>query len=433
MLKKRVNSIFLLISGIFFIITGALAIFAINDLFKIIIVIISYGLIFVGISLFILVLVKKDKSQYIQQLIKTAIDTFFGVFAISNTDLFISAIVFFFGLYFLCHAILHLINLYIYRIAKINGKLQIYFEFLLNFILSITIIFSEKNTRYVGLLLGIYFICIGIINITDFITEIIPKKTSTKIKRAIRIPLPILATLFIPRFLLKTINNVLQTEQSIDDFSYTKNNQIPDLFVIVHLANKGTATFGHVEIAFDDKIYSFGNYNRHSRMLFDSIGDGIIAVADKKAYMEYEITVQDRYLIEFGIKLTQTQKNKLIRVINNLITKDVEPYYPDLQLYEMGLIEAGNYHDISSDLYKLANAKFYRITKGPHKKFFVFKTNCVMLAEHILGSLGKNVIAINGIIAPGTYYEYLNTEFKKKTTNVITRKIYTKQNIDELK
>ena len=56
-----------------------------------------------------------------------------------------------------------------------------------------------------------------------------------------------------------------------------------------------------------------------------------------------------------------------------------------------------------------------------------------MLAEHILGSLGKNVIAINGIIAPGTYYEYLNTEFKKKNTNVITRKIYTKQNIDELK
>ena len=99
----------------------------------------------------------------------------------------------------------------------------------------------------------------------------------------------------------------------------------------------------------------------------------------------------------------------------------------------MGKIEAGNYHDISSDIYKLADAKFFKITKGPHKKFFIFKTNCVMIAEYILGSLGKNVIAINGIISPGTYYEYLNTEFKKRNTNVITRKIYTKDNIKEIK
>ena len=55
-----------------------------------------------------------------------------------------------------------------------------------------------------------------------------------------------------------------------------------------------------------------------------------------------------------------------------------------------------------------------------------------MIAEYILGSLGKNVVAINGIISPGSYYEYLNTEFKKRNTNVISRKIYTKDNIKDV-
>ena len=433
MLKKHINLFFLLCSGVFFLITGVTALISSQNLFKLIILTISYGLIFIGIIQLIIIIGKREKSKYVQQLIQTIIDVFFGMFAINNIDFFIRTIVFCFGLYFLCNSILNLINCYIYNIANIKGKLRIYLQFLLTFIFSLMLIYKpNENIKYVGLILGIYFIVLGIMYISDYISEIMPRRTTEKIKKAIRIPLPVLATLFIPRFLINAINEMLKIESNSSDFVALKNNDKPDIYVIIHLANKGSAAFGHVEIAMGDKIYSFGNYNKHSRMLFDTIGDGIIAVADKKEYMEYEVTIQNRYLIEFGIKLTDTQKKKAKEVITNLITKDTTPYYPDLQLYEMGKIEKGNYHDISSDMYKLANAKFYKITKGPHKKFFVFKTNCVMIAEYILGSLGKNVVAINGIISPGSYYEYLNTEFKKRNTNVISRKIYTKDNIKDV-
>ena len=433
LLKKHVNLLFLLVCGLFFLALGTIALTSSERLFQLLVIVISYSFILIGLLELGIVFIKREKPNYIQQLIKTTINVFFGLFAINNIHFFIKTIIFCFGLYFLCLSILNLINCYVYKIANIKGKYRIYCEFILTLVLSLLLMFKPyQNISYAGIIIGIYCLGLGIIYISDYISEIMPKKTTEKIKRAIRIPLPILATLFIPHFLIKSINKMLQVDNNQDNFFVTKNDEKPDLFVIIHLANKGSAAFGHVEIAMDDKIYSFGNYDRHSRMLFDSIGDGIIAVANKREYMEYEVTVQNRYLIEFGLKLTRTQKQKAENVINKLLSENTIPYYPDLQLYEMGKIPYNNYHDISSDMYKLAQAKFYKITKGPHKKFFVCKTNCVMLAEYILGSLGKNVIAVNGIISPGTYYEYLNTEFRKKKTNVISRKIYTKDNIDTL-
>src|SRR5699024_5600987 len=158
-------------------------------------------------------------------------------------------------------------------------------------------------------------------------------------------------------------------------FNASKSNLTPDIEVIIHLAKNGSASMGHVEVAFENKIYSYGNYNRQSRKLFDSIGDGIICIADKEKYIHYAIENKNRYLVIFGLSLTSEQKQKVQKRIQDLISTDTEDYYPDLQLYEMGKIPNGDFNDMSSDLYKLANAKFKRITRGKHKKFFVLKTN----------------------------------------------------------
>lgn len=433
MLKKHVNLTFLLLSGLFFVFIGIATIVSKGNILNILMIALFIGLIASsGIEL-LLVIIKKERSKYITQLIKTIINVFFGLFALNNLNFFTKTAIVFIGIYFLCHSILNLINLYIYRIANIKGKIRVSIEFLISFIAAIALMIKPyENLHYVAVVFGIYFTSIGIIYISDFISEVTPKKASNKIKKAIRIPLPIMVTMFIPKFLINDINEMIKVDKNNEDYFVYKNDEKPDIFVIIHLAKSGSASFGHVEVAMDGKIYSFGNYDRHSRILFDAIGDGVVAVADKKAYMEYEITVQNRYLIEFGLKLTDEQKKKAQLVIEKLITTNTIPYYPDLQLYEMGKLEKGDYHDISSDIYKLADAKFYKITKGPHKKFFVFKTNCVMIAEYILGSLGRNVIPINGIISPGAYYEYLNSEFKKKNTNVVSRKIYTKDNVNEI-
>ena len=86
---------------------------------------------------------------------------------------------------------------------------------------------------------------------------------------------------------------------------------------------------------------------------------------------------------------------------------------------------------MSSEIYKYANGKFYKIIKGKYKKFFVLKTNCAMVVDFVLSSIGKQILCVNGIITPGSYYDYLNARFKLKNTNVISRKVYTKNDFKE--
>ena len=51
-------------------------------------------------------------------------------------------------------------------------------------------------------------------------------------------------------------------------------------------------------------------------------------------------------------------------------------------------------------------------------------TNCCFLADDIIGKSGMDILSINGIITPGTYYDYLNRELKLKSSNVISKEIY---------
>ena len=102
-----------------------------------------------------------------------------------------------------------------------------------------------------------------------------------------------------------------------------------------------------------------------------------------------------------------------------------EDYYPDLQLSEMGLLPSEEYHDMSSEIYKFANGKFKKITAGKWKKFFVLKTNCTGLVETVLNGVGLHILEFNGLLTPGSYYDYLNKEFLKKHGKVVYRKIYT--------
>ena len=81
---------------------------------------------------------------------------------------------------------------------------------------------------------------------------------------------------------------------------------------------------------------------------------------------------------------------------------------------------------MSSDIYKFANGRYKKIIKGKNKKFFVLKNNCVIVAESILSTTGTSILNMNGLICPGAYYDYLNREFMKNNSIVITRKVYTK-------
>ena len=75
-------------------------------------------------------------------------------------------------------------------------------------------------------------------------------------------------------------------------------------------------------------------------------------------------------------------------------------------------------------MYNATGAKFYKFNSGKFKTYFVLNTNCVKLADEILGKCGINIIKISGIITPGAYYDYFDREFGFKKSNVVSKTIY---------
>lgn len=67
---------------------------------------------------------------------------------------------------------------------------------------------------------------------------------------------------------------------------------------------------------------------------------------------------------------------------------------------------------------------FGNLKVGKFKTYFVLNTNCVLLADTILGTSGIDILKVSGLIAPGTYYEYFEREFKRKRSKVVSKKIY---------
>lgn len=426
MAKEKINTITFLIVGLFLISTGVLLL--IENFLTLSTLILISGCLFCikGLIDFFNYIIKEEKRNIIN-IILSILHIIFGIICINNNSFVLTTVSRIFSIYFLFISITHLINYFIYLKYNIRGKLICIIKFIILFVLSISLLLKPIiNAKYLSIILSIYLILYGINAITNFLSEIIPLKTKNKVKRSINIQLPILFTAFIPPRLTRYINELLETEEE-NKFNSKKKNLTSDLEVLIHLAPNGSAAMGHVEISFKNKVYSYGNYDRHSRSLFDSIGDGVILIANKQKYIKYCIEKRERYIIEFGISLTDYEKEIVEERINKLINSNTIDYLSDKQLAEKGLIPNREFHDMSSEIYLEADGQYKKITSGKYKKFFVLKNNCAMVAQYILSSVGKEILAINGIISPGAYYNYLNKRFMMKNTNVISRKIYIKE------
>ena len=425
MLKSQIKNYTLLVIGIISIILSVLVLSNGTELLELVIYLIG-GLLIIT-NLLNLLLVPFKKYKFIDTLIKTTINVIFGISIMFFSKYIITSFTLIFALYTLLISIVNIISYVIYVENNIKGKLNVFINAITSLIFTVILLINPTlNIKYVLIILSIYLMLYGLKNIINFIFQILPKKITNKIKARIDFPIPLLIAMFIPKALLKEINEILKVDKE-KKFDYKKNDLKPKLFVIIHLAKSGSASFGHIEVSYNGKIYSYGNYNKHSRHLFDAIGDGIILVADKEKYIDYCIHNKKRYLIEFGIVLTEKEEKQIEKRINKLITENTEPFYSDLELYEKGKIMYDDFNDMSSEIYKYANGKYYRITKGKNKIFFVLKNNCAQVAEQILKGNGKRIIKLNGIISPGTYYDYLNQAFLMKNSNVVTKKVYMEE------
>lgn len=413
-MSKIINTIIHATSGLLFIIIGIIYIirnYTVYTLsFKLL------GILTLISSLLKLINLILKRKKVLTNILDIFLNTILGILFINKPNLFIYLSTKIFSMYALIQSLCGFINLIIYKQDKLKGKIYILTTSTLSLMLSITLMFSkDTNSIYICYIIGLYLILYGITIISSSIL------TKTKIV----LPLPIIFTMFLPNILIKRILKGINPKK-------INNNQDQDLEILIHLSKTGSASLGHVEFAFEDKVYSYACYNYLNRRLFGGIGDGIFGIFDKKAYLKYCICEKNRFILSYGVKLTNKEKENIIKEIDKLISTNTEIWYPEIKYYEDGLIEKKDFNEMANKIYKHANGKFYRFTKGKYKTFFVLRTNCATCVDNIFNAIGTKIINLEGIISPGTYYSYLEKEYHKKNSKIISKTLYTKELIEKL-
>lgn len=430
---KDVDAYYMTFSGILYLILGILfltqkeaVIFAVKNILNLLVILFAITAIFqiIGFSPN-----KEKRLTSISRLFGFLTNLTMASIIYFNPKLVVSIIPIFFGIYAFFSGIIRILIYMQYKKNKVERRFFILIESVVLMLIGIIIIIHPlASILPISKLIGVFFVLYGVTFIIDALLEGLSTETKNSFKRRIRINLPVLIVAFIPHKVLMKINKVLETEKlNEEDLVTSKENGEFDLEVLIHVAEKGVAAFGHVDIWFEGKVMTYGTYDEDTFKLAGIISDGVlIEVFDKIKYIEFSQEYLGKTIFGFGLRLNESQRNRVRDKIEE-IHKNLYEWNPKSKVdKERGIIPKTPHKDYASIVYENLNGKFYKFIKGPFKTYFAFNTNCVLLADTIVGQSGIDLIKIQGLISPGAYFEFFNREFSRKNSFVISRTIYYK-------
>lgn len=268
---------------------------------------------------------------------------------------------------------------------------------------------------------GLYFIVLGIQYLHDA-WDSVQSEVHYQWKRKIRVMLPPFLCVFLPDWAIGSINKYLAEGKSPDLFDMKLDDSTP-LKVMVHIGPEGLQKVGHICFAYEDVVYSYGNYDTDSFRLNQTLGDGTYFNVPLEKYIPNAMRVENNSIFEYGIHLTKDQRSEVEKRIKELEDRSYRWYckiekeegYDDFDSYRI---------DYPSRLHYRTGAKFYKLKRGKFKTYWVLGDNCASFIDMILGVLGSDVLSIRGIITPGTYFEFLETEYQKKGSPIVYRTVH---------
>lgn len=420
MYNKQINityeflmSLFLLFSGILLFQHGSMAL---QLLFNFV----GISMTATGILSLLRIFIKKLTKKEIQlPLSRAIVESTVGLLILFYPNLPISIFGFICGIYFMILAVIHFVTYTIDRRNKVSSRYRTFFLTIAYLIIGVLLVFSPYlYSSFVMNVIAVYFIFYGLSLLGDVAKELTPPSQKEKLKRRIRITLPIFVEALIPRMVLNDVNSFLQVdpEQKTDDlpdYQEKKDNKEYDLEIFVHITEKGFGAIGHIDLFFEGVCIAFGNYDADSLRLFETIGDGVLFVTEREKYIPFAIEQGQKTLFGFGLRLTDAQK-EAVRGRLDLIKEDLVPWNPPTY--------TGEDDSYSAKLNHAAPTRFFKFKEGTFKTYFVLGSNCVKLADFVIG--GAGIDKMNGIISPGTYFDYLNKEYASNRMLVVSKQIY---------
>ncbi|MEG0309891.1 MAG: DUF308 domain-containing protein [Eubacterium sp.] len=295
----------------------------------------------------------------------------------------------------------------------------------------ITMAFAEPGGRLFGLIFGFYLIVFSFNIFGDaFVSLMGSNDEAKKIKKHVRIPLPTIIAAFLPMKMLRKINKLVEEDPEELLLISDKSKKLsPDMEIYIHTREGLIPGMGHVDICVGDIVYSYGNYDDSTWKLGGFFADGVMVEMSREDHIQQALDVEKKILMVYGLALKDEQKNAVLERIDE-IKNDLVPWKPLSQQCENNEIEGKpeDFTDVSSQLYNATKACFYKFKQGnPFKTYYAVGTNCVKLADTVVGKTGIDLLRVNGIITPGTYLDYLDSLFERGDSIVVTRKLYQKR------
>ncbi len=422
---KNSNS---LLFSIIFILIGIITLIGSVPLFKSLIDLILIVMTLLCLKDFISLILKKNKDK--SELVKKIVNLIILILAYVFRDYSIAIVPILFSLYLLFNAFVKIIYFILLKVHRLRGGFKELLIGLSYLIIGVIIFFSPLIHLNIMLnIIGIYSILLGISYLFDYLDEQnIFKFTKFKIC------LPTIIETLIPVSVLQRINKKMNEDEDFK-FINKKNSSDVDLEILIHVTEDGFGRLGHMDMYFDGNIISFGNYDISSYKLANGVGNGILfMVNNRNKYIKFCIKDTKKTLFVFGLKLTEKEKND-IRKNLNVIKENLKPWDPPYVSAKRKklFIKKDNYKDYSSRLYRATKAKFYKFKVGRFKLFYVLGSNCCSFVNKVISKPLKNSFKLYGILTPGTYYDYLEKEFMKKGSIVVSKNIYSKNNLNDLK
>ncbi|HFI0776660.1 TPA: hypothetical protein ACGO6N_001564 [Streptococcus suis] len=384
------------------------------------------GLFFLALYELSMIFFKKKKSnESTLALVGKAV--LFGILASIDLavqiPLYFAAI--FIGIYQLFTAVINFITFYLYKKDDVQPRIRYLVDGIWLSILGVASLFVSGTQLVVQtFIIGSYLVLYGLTNLRDgFIFEESIEQQS--LKRHVRLTLPLFIAALVPRMTLQRVNDFLadnkdQTAQA----AYNRHKDIsvtPSLEVFVHVGEEGFGAVGHVDLSYKGRVYGYGSYDVLSERLGGAIGDGVLFKAERQAYIDF-CTQEGMTMLGYQMVLSPEQEEAIEERLDE-IDKLLVPWNPssekvsktaDGQAIEMYAYRINE--EIGAELFKFRKSKF--------KTYFVLSTNCVLLADSVIGQAGTDILGIRGFIAPGTYQTYLDQEYEKPHSMVVAKNIY---------
>ena len=341
------------------------------------------------------------------------------------TNLPVDLVVICLGAYQLGTALIYAITFWLYKANRVKGGWFYLLDALLNGGIGIaSVLGPSSDGHFQFIILGTYLVLLGISNIRDGIL-FDKDQQGQELKRRFRISLPVIFAAFIPAESLKRFNQFLQKGSSAGHsgpYRLVKKEEeaeeARELEILVHTSDSNLfGAIGHVDICYQGTVISYGSYYPFSERLFGTIGDGVLFKVDKEPYIELCKKESHKTLFGYSLSLTEEESQAVeerLAEIDQLLT----PWDPPSRLQEDG--QPTYAYKLKYDL----GAELYKFTSSRFKSYFVLSTNCCLLADSIVGQAGTAVLDVRGVIAPGTYQDYLEYEFEAPNGLVHTRTVY---------